>query len=225
MMNSYGHGFYLTLPSESSKDLFPENNASEYNVRLPHWIDLKGNWEIGLHSITYTRRSIIHHLDGTILYEYPEHDRTTTTATTGKMQKSSYRLLEWGGSDVTTGSVGFSGSFGASDPIDTSGCDVTSAPFSQNIGLVCIRGRRVRGWDLAKGLGLGERESAVGQGSGGSAILVQCGGRERPVHRQSDHFVRTPYLVDSRYTPKSPSFLTVTHIKEKHSVNLEINTD
>ena len=87
MMNSYGHGFYLTLPSESSKDLFPENNASEYNVRLPHWIDLKGNWEIGLHSITYTRRSIIHHLDGTILYEYPEHDRTTTTATTGKMQK------------------------------------------------------------------------------------------------------------------------------------------
>ena len=52
MMNSYGHGFYLTLPSESSKDLFPENNASEYNVRLPHWIDLKGNWEIGLHSIT-----------------------------------------------------------------------------------------------------------------------------------------------------------------------------
>ena len=64
MMNSYGHGFYLTLPSESSKDLFPENNASEYNVRLPHWIDLKGNWEIGLHSIAYTRRDIIHHLDG-----------------------------------------------------------------------------------------------------------------------------------------------------------------
>ena len=87
MMNSYGQGFYLTLPSESSKGLFPENNASEYNVRLPHWIDLKGNWEIGLHSITYTRRSIIHHLDGTILYEYPEHDGTTTTATTGKMQK------------------------------------------------------------------------------------------------------------------------------------------
>ena len=87
MMNSYGHGFYLTLPSESSKDLFPENNASEYNVRLPHWIDLKGNWEIGLHSIAYTRRNIIHHLDGTILYGYPEHDGTTTTATTGKMQK------------------------------------------------------------------------------------------------------------------------------------------
>ena len=79
-------GFYLTLPSESSKDLFPENNPSEYSVRLPHWIHLKGEWEIGLHSIAYTRRNIIHHLDGTILYGYPENDGTTTMATTGKMQ-------------------------------------------------------------------------------------------------------------------------------------------
>ena len=86
-MYNNGQGFYLTLPSESSKDLFPENNASEYSVRLPHWIHLKGEWEIGLHSITYTRRNIIHHLDGTILYGYPENDGTTTMATTGKMQK------------------------------------------------------------------------------------------------------------------------------------------
>ena len=53
-MYSNGQGFYLTLPSESSKGLFPENNASEYSVRLPHWIHLKGEWEIGLHSIAYT---------------------------------------------------------------------------------------------------------------------------------------------------------------------------
>ena len=85
-MYNNGQGFYLTLPSESSKDLFPENNPSEYSVRLPHWIHLKGNWEIGLHSITYTRRNIIHHLDGTILYGYPA-DGTTTMATTGKMKK------------------------------------------------------------------------------------------------------------------------------------------
>ena len=86
-MYSNGQGFYLTLPSESSKGLFPENNPSEYSVRLPHWIHLKGEWEIGLHSIAYTRRNIIHHLDGTILYGYPEHDGTTTLATTGKMEK------------------------------------------------------------------------------------------------------------------------------------------
>ena len=84
-MYSNGQGFYITLPSESSKDLFPENNASEYIVRLPHWIHLKGEWEIGLHSIAYTRRNIIHHLDGTILYGYPAGG--TTMATTGKMQK------------------------------------------------------------------------------------------------------------------------------------------
>ena len=86
-MYSNRQGFYLTLPSESSKDLFPENDPSEYIVRLPHWIHLKGNWEIGLHSITYTRRNIVHHLDGTILYGYPENDGTTTMKTTGKMQK------------------------------------------------------------------------------------------------------------------------------------------
>ena len=85
-MYSNGQGFYITLPSESSKDLFPENNPSEYIVRLPHWIQLKGEWEIGLHSIACTRRNIIHHLDGTISYAYPENG-TTKTATTGKTRK------------------------------------------------------------------------------------------------------------------------------------------
>ena len=134
------------------------------------------------------------------------------------LKGSSYRLLEWGGSDVTTGSVGFSGSFGASDPYDTSGCDVTSAPFSQNIEWWYIRWRGERGWDLAKGLGLGERESTVRQGSGGSAILVQCGGREgapstpseRPLcedalpRRQSLH-PQTTLLLD-HYTHKGETF-------------------
>ena len=86
-MYNNGQGFYITLPSESSKDLFPENNPSEYTVRLPHWIHLKGEWEIGLHSIAYTQWNIIHHLDGTILYGYSKNDGTTTMATTGKMQK------------------------------------------------------------------------------------------------------------------------------------------
>ena len=85
-MYSNGQGFYITLPSQSSKDLFPENNPSEYIVRLPHWIQLKGEWEIGLHSIGYTQRNIIHHLDGTISYAYPEKG-TTKTATTGKTRK------------------------------------------------------------------------------------------------------------------------------------------
>ena len=85
-MNSNGQGFYITLPSESSKKLFPENNPSEYTVRLPHWVHLKGNWQIGLHSITYTRWNVIHHLDEAIFFTYPANG-TTKTGTGGKMRK------------------------------------------------------------------------------------------------------------------------------------------
>ena len=70
-MNSNGQGFYITLPSESSKDLFPENNPSEYTVRLPQWVQLNGLWEIGLHSIAYTQWNIIRHLDEAISFTYP----------------------------------------------------------------------------------------------------------------------------------------------------------
>ena len=67
-MSSNEQGFYITLPSESSKKLFPENNASEYTVRLPRWIQLKGEWEIGLHSIAYTPWNIIQHLNEPISF-------------------------------------------------------------------------------------------------------------------------------------------------------------
>ena len=67
-MSSNEQGFYITLPSESSKELFPENNPSEYTVRLPRWIHLKGNWEIGLHSIAYTPWNIIQPLDEPIFF-------------------------------------------------------------------------------------------------------------------------------------------------------------
>ena len=67
-MSSDGQGFYITLPSESSKGLFPENNPSEYTVRLPRWVHLNGHWEIGLHSIAYTPWNIIRPLDEPISF-------------------------------------------------------------------------------------------------------------------------------------------------------------
>ena len=85
-MSSNEQGFYITLPSESSKKLFPENNPSEYIVRLPRWIQLKGEWEIGLHSIAYTSWNVIQPLDGTISYTYPDNG-TTKTGTGGKTRK------------------------------------------------------------------------------------------------------------------------------------------
>ena len=72
-MSSNEQGFYITLPSESSKNLFPENNPSEYTVRLPRWVQLKGNWEIGLHSIAYTPWNIVQHLDEPLSYTYSDN--------------------------------------------------------------------------------------------------------------------------------------------------------
>ena len=66
-MNSNGTGFYITLPSDSSKGLFPENNPSEYVTSLSQWIELNGEWEVGLHSVAYTQWNIIKHLNEPIL--------------------------------------------------------------------------------------------------------------------------------------------------------------
>ena len=74
-MNSNGEGFYITLPNEkSSKDFFPENNPSEYTTRLPRWIQLNGEWEIGLHSIAYTQWNIVRHLDEPISFTSPDNN-------------------------------------------------------------------------------------------------------------------------------------------------------
>ena len=82
-MNSNGEGFYITLPNDSSKDFFPQNNSSEYTIRLPRWIQLNGEWEIGLHSITYTPWNIARHLDEPISYTRSGEKRKKG----GKMKK------------------------------------------------------------------------------------------------------------------------------------------
>ena len=45
--------FYITLPSNASMDTFPSNSLSEFKVQLPSHMNLDGNWEVGLASITY----------------------------------------------------------------------------------------------------------------------------------------------------------------------------
>ena len=45
---------YLILPSNSSKDIYPENSQSCYRVQLPHSIELQGKWEVGLTEVQYT---------------------------------------------------------------------------------------------------------------------------------------------------------------------------
>ena len=44
--------FYITLPSNSSKNEFTENKANSFKIRLPNPIRLEGyGWKVGLFSI------------------------------------------------------------------------------------------------------------------------------------------------------------------------------
>jgi hypothetical protein len=45
--------FYLTLPSNSSFDYFPDNTLTHYMTKLPETISLDGEWEVGLVEFQY----------------------------------------------------------------------------------------------------------------------------------------------------------------------------
>lgn len=45
--------FYLTLPSNASKEMFPGNQISNFTTKLAKPIDLKGDWEVALTEIQY----------------------------------------------------------------------------------------------------------------------------------------------------------------------------
>ena len=41
------NGFYLTLPSNASFDLHPDNTLTHYITTLPQRVSLSGQWECG----------------------------------------------------------------------------------------------------------------------------------------------------------------------------------
>ncbi|KAI8503792.1 hypothetical protein Bbelb_187630 [Branchiostoma belcheri] len=47
------NSFYVTLPSDGSMDIFPENTVTNYRTKLAHPIELSGEWEVGLVEIQY----------------------------------------------------------------------------------------------------------------------------------------------------------------------------
>ena len=47
------NGFYLTLPSNASFDLHPDNTLTHYITTLPQRISLSGQWECGMVEIQY----------------------------------------------------------------------------------------------------------------------------------------------------------------------------
>ena len=45
--------FYLTIPSNSSLHLYPNNTLTHFTTQLAKDIDLQGQWEVGLSEIQY----------------------------------------------------------------------------------------------------------------------------------------------------------------------------
>jgi len=45
--------FYLTLPSNSSVDYYPQNTVAQYTTKLNSLIELDGDWEVGLTEISF----------------------------------------------------------------------------------------------------------------------------------------------------------------------------
>ena len=68
--------FYITLPSDGSKGIFPSNVSASFKTRLATPISLVGEWDVALYEIHYKRLwNVINPIDAEIIYEY----KTTTT--------------------------------------------------------------------------------------------------------------------------------------------------
>jgi len=67
--------FYITLPSDGSKNIFPSNSAANFKTRLATPLSLVGEWDVALYEIHYKRLwNVINPIDAEIIYEF----KTTT---------------------------------------------------------------------------------------------------------------------------------------------------
>ena len=63
--------FYITLPSDGSKGIFPSNVSANFKTRLATPISLVGEWDVALYEIHYKRLwNAINPIDAEIIYEY-----------------------------------------------------------------------------------------------------------------------------------------------------------
>ena len=68
--------FYLTLPSNSSMDYFPNNTLVSFTTRLPQMLDLDGFWERGLAEIQYLHSWYnVHKNEAWILFTDSHHEK------------------------------------------------------------------------------------------------------------------------------------------------------
>ena len=65
--------FYLTLPSNSSMQYYPDNTAARFTTKLDNTVELEGDWEVGLLEIS-TPLGVVNVAEGSCYYVL-YHDR------------------------------------------------------------------------------------------------------------------------------------------------------
>lgn len=81
--------FYHVLPSNSSKEAFPDNNASEYRTTVPTPYRLDGDWEVAVMSMTHSNCIYTFANDAIEIEE--ESDTTSSLPTTSP----SVNKIDW----------------------------------------------------------------------------------------------------------------------------------
>ena len=56
MASTTGSSFYVTLPSNSSLEEYPDNTLSSFRVKMVQTVILEGDWEVGLVEMHYPQR-------------------------------------------------------------------------------------------------------------------------------------------------------------------------
>ena len=112
--------FYMTLPSNSSMNYYPENTVTKYKTHLAQPISLEGDWEVGLFEFEYHRTWYnVEEKDSKIKFDHMKNDKvvrekisipygyyTTIEELTDriKYQLYSFRSGEWNNADAATSS-------------------------------------------------------------------------------------------------------------------------
>ena len=86
--------FYVTLPSNASMNYHPNNVQSNFNVTLPHRLNLDNNFQVGLAEISYNQSIDVDigviHIEADIKNLY---ERTTNEHYIKKLLKNDFKFI------------------------------------------------------------------------------------------------------------------------------------
>jgi len=83
--------FYITVPSNASMDVYPDNTMGTFRVRFPEEINLEGSWEVGMSDLIYSRDFVLPAYTFTVSKHDLENKEVTTTSCEGVIDSSKTR--------------------------------------------------------------------------------------------------------------------------------------